>query len=270
MATEAQVTANRLNAQKSTGPRTEEGKAKVAQNAVTHGLRAQTAVLAGEDREKYDAFCTRLLEEWEPDGPDEEVLARRVVDLTWRLQRAGRSQNEVFAALYAQYVAEKQSQASEESPTSDPGPGTAGEGASWLGQMLVKDFSGDRILERLLSYERRIESSLYRAMGELRQTQQFRLLTQRAMTTARENAEGVGGSGPAPHSAASNAKAPSCQTKPISAKGARKGLPVLETGRIPAGGPRLEDYIADKQSQFVPRLAAETLNCLHPATRYGR
>jgi hypothetical protein len=41
MATDAQVAANRLNAQESTGPRTTEGKAVVAQNAVKHGLLAR-------------------------------------------------------------------------------------------------------------------------------------------------------------------------------------------------------------------------------------
>ena len=49
MATEAQVAANRLNAQKSSGPRTAEGKAVVAQNAVKHGLLAREGVLRGKD-----------------------------------------------------------------------------------------------------------------------------------------------------------------------------------------------------------------------------
>ena len=43
MTTEAQVCANRANAQKYTGPQTAEGKATVAQNAVTHGLLARAA-----------------------------------------------------------------------------------------------------------------------------------------------------------------------------------------------------------------------------------
>jgi hypothetical protein len=45
MATAAQIHANRANAQKSTGPRTAEGKAKVAQNAVQHGLLAQRTIV---------------------------------------------------------------------------------------------------------------------------------------------------------------------------------------------------------------------------------
>ena len=47
MASEAQIQANRANAQKSTGPRTAEGKATVAQNAVKHGLRAEQMVIKG-------------------------------------------------------------------------------------------------------------------------------------------------------------------------------------------------------------------------------
>jgi hypothetical protein len=61
MATEAQIAANRLNAQKSTGPRTPEGKEKVSQNAVTHGLLARAAVLHGEDWEEFTCFREDML-----------------------------------------------------------------------------------------------------------------------------------------------------------------------------------------------------------------
>ena len=102
MATEAQIQANRLNAQKSTGPRTPEGKAVAAQNAVKHGLLARTAVLHGEDWEEYTCFSEELLDELYPDGVLEQKLADRIVSLSWRLRRAALSQNAVFEALCKQ------------------------------------------------------------------------------------------------------------------------------------------------------------------------
>ena len=53
MSTPAQIQANRQNAQKSTGPRTPQGKAVVAQNALKHGLLARQAVIVGEDQGQF-------------------------------------------------------------------------------------------------------------------------------------------------------------------------------------------------------------------------
>ncbi len=41
MTTQAQIEANRKNAQKSTGPKSRQGKDTVSQNAVKHGLCAE-------------------------------------------------------------------------------------------------------------------------------------------------------------------------------------------------------------------------------------
>ena len=54
MSTKAQINANRQNAQKSTGPQTDEGKAVVSQNAVSPGLFAAEAVITGEDPADYE------------------------------------------------------------------------------------------------------------------------------------------------------------------------------------------------------------------------
>jgi len=78
MGSVAQVQANRFNAQKSIGPRTPEGEAKVAQNAVTHGLLARAAVLQGEDWEEYTCYHERMLEELDPDGRQELEVAERI------------------------------------------------------------------------------------------------------------------------------------------------------------------------------------------------
>ncbi len=157
MATEAQVQANRANAQKSTGPRTPEGKAIVAQNAITHGLLARAGVIPGEDEHEFEAHREGLRKQLRPDAPLEEVLADRIVDLSWRLKRAARDQEAAYAALYEKYT--------EGRP--QPQEPDAWQGA--LGRMIVEDFCGDAVLERLQRYERRIESSFYKALNELRQ-----------------------------------------------------------------------------------------------------
>jgi hypothetical protein len=104
MATEAQISANRSNAQKSTGPRTPEGKAIVSQNAITHGLLARAGVIPGEQEHEFQAHREGLLKQLRPASPLEEVLADRIVDLSWRLQRAARDQEVAYAALYQKYM----------------------------------------------------------------------------------------------------------------------------------------------------------------------
>ncbi len=64
-----------------------------------------------------------------------------------------------------------------------------------LGRMLVEDFSNDRVLERLLLYERRIENSLYRTMRELREHKRRRLAGAPVEMVARLSARGSRGTG---------------------------------------------------------------------------
>jgi len=56
MATEAQIRANRRNAQKSTGPRTRQGKAALSQNAVKHGLSARQAIISAETQADFELY----------------------------------------------------------------------------------------------------------------------------------------------------------------------------------------------------------------------
>jgi hypothetical protein len=99
MATEAQIIANRRNAQKSTGPRTPEGKAAVSHNAVKHALLARQAVISSESQADFDLYRDQILDELAPATPMESMLADRIVSLSWRLKRAGRIQNQTIDAL---------------------------------------------------------------------------------------------------------------------------------------------------------------------------
>ena len=95
MPTTAQIFANRLNSRKSTGPQTAQGKATVSQNAVKHGIFAES-VIKGEDPADYEAFHDQFLAELAPVGMVESILAERVISLSWRLRRAERMQNQVI------------------------------------------------------------------------------------------------------------------------------------------------------------------------------
>jgi len=101
MVTEAQILANRRNAQKSTGPRTIEGKAAVSQNAVQHGFSARQDVISSESQVDFDQYRDRILAELDPASPMESMLAERIVGLSWRLKRICSIQNQAIDALNA-------------------------------------------------------------------------------------------------------------------------------------------------------------------------
>ena len=171
MTTEAQILANRHNAQKSTGPRTDEGKAAVSQNALRHGLTASCDVISSESQDEFDLYRDQLLAELEPAGPVESMLAERIVALSWRLKRVGRIQNQAFDALNADNTPSplaKLTQSLFSKGLSRPhdGPSVPDDTLA-LGRMAVKDFSNTRVLERLLMYERRIENSLHKTLLEI-------------------------------------------------------------------------------------------------------
>ena len=69
MATPAQITANRANAQKSTGPRSAEGKSASRFNALKHGIDAASIVIPGEDPADYDALVAQYQREYQPGPP---------------------------------------------------------------------------------------------------------------------------------------------------------------------------------------------------------
>jgi len=99
MISEKQLEANRRNAQYSTGPRTAEGKAVVAANALRHGFRSQRIVIDGESTADYDDFRNGLVAQLAPVGVLETILTERVAAGFWRLQRAGRMEAEMLELM---------------------------------------------------------------------------------------------------------------------------------------------------------------------------
>ncbi|MFN7921556.1 MAG: hypothetical protein U0Q16_15750 [Bryobacteraceae bacterium] len=110
-ATAAQNEANRANAQKSTGPRTAEGKAVSSRNAVTHGLFSATFAVAPEDRDEFDILLELQRGELCPQGINEELVFSNLVQAAWKIEKTRRleaqallEQNEAKLDKYVRYA----------------------------------------------------------------------------------------------------------------------------------------------------------------------
>jgi hypothetical protein len=91
-----QIEANRRNAQLSTGPVTEEGKRRSRQNALRHGLTAETVIDALEDAEDYAAFEMAITADYDAQSAVERELVLRLASLLWRLRRATAIESGLF------------------------------------------------------------------------------------------------------------------------------------------------------------------------------
>ena len=137
----AKLEANRANAQLSTGPRTEEGRARSSQNARTHGLTARELVIRPEDRAEFDELLASYTAELKPHGALEHTLFNQLIHAAWNLRRVRILEAELFDGEI------------------DP----------------LLDEQNEAKLDRFARYAQRFERSLYRAITELRKLQTERV-----------------------------------------------------------------------------------------------
>ena len=97
MASTAQISANRQNAQFSTGPKTLEGIAACRFNATKHGCAGSQIVVKGEDPAAYEQLKASLLETFAPADENEAMLVEQIAQNYWRLQRARRMEAAVIS-----------------------------------------------------------------------------------------------------------------------------------------------------------------------------
>ena len=96
MTTFRQIEANRRNALKSTGPRTETGKQQSRRNAVRHGLAAETVIGLLEDAEGYRQFEAAVIADYDAQSAVERELVLRLASVLWRLRRATTMETGLF------------------------------------------------------------------------------------------------------------------------------------------------------------------------------
>src|SRR5262245_37328668 len=84
---EQRAEANRINAQRSSGPRTELGKSRSKMNALKHGLSAKKIVIGDEDPKEFEALRAALERDWQPEMAFESELVEQLAGLFWRIRR---------------------------------------------------------------------------------------------------------------------------------------------------------------------------------------
>jgi hypothetical protein len=198
MTSDKSITANRRNARLSTGPRTEEGKDAVRQNALKHGLLSASALLPTEDLDEFTAFSEAICTDLKPVGEMENLLVDRIISTAWRLRRAGVLETGILAWYFFGVLkdraeaearhsvrellafpeppveiinAKEHARALREAEKADLGRRTPN---ATLGQAFVLDSSDANSLSKLSRYEAAIQRSFHRSLHELRELQDIR------------------------------------------------------------------------------------------------
>ncbi len=157
------LAANRANAQKSTGPKTDEGKQISSQNSTTHTLHSATLHLP-----RMHALEPDLRADLNPQGPLQEFLFQRLLSLAARLDTLHDAEEALFSRLE---LARKESHDQLKSCNSNrwfeshphlPGP------AETLADYLTHD--ADPVL-RLHHLEMRLHRTFHAALRQLRDLQ---------------------------------------------------------------------------------------------------
>lgn len=149
MASTAQTFANRENSKHSTGPRTPDGKAASSSNAKTHGLCAADPVLPHEDRAQFNDLLDQYRAEFAPTNIHADYLVAEMAGARWRLDRATRIENAMFAAL-----------------ESAPAPASADADAH-MARLFLDERTGNGFT-RLDRYRAGLERTYHRCARELR------------------------------------------------------------------------------------------------------
>jgi len=87
MASQKQTEANRLNAQKSTGPRSVEGKAASSMNALKSGIDAKSQIIRGERAVNLETLKAEYHDRFRPTTPEQRMLVDTLIDAEWLLRR---------------------------------------------------------------------------------------------------------------------------------------------------------------------------------------
>ena len=162
MASPAQIAANRRNSQKSTGPRTVEGKKRASLSALRHGMTAKTVVLPHESESDYQEIRAALIEDYAPANSQELMLVDQIAAGYWRTIRARRFET----AMFDNHLRTKKRELEMDM---NPDPAKDDEGCA-----VILQVTDPEELKNYFRYDATISRDYYRAIATLEKMQAAR------------------------------------------------------------------------------------------------
>lgn len=135
---------------KSTGPKTDKGKAVSRYNALKHGLLSKEVLLEGENEQSLSRLRDAIHQNLKPEGAIEELLVERVVSGVWRLRRALSVE-----ATAMEYYKDSSFPMLSDDPE----------------KKSITDSFDNEVVEKIIRYETTIERGIYKALHELERMQ---------------------------------------------------------------------------------------------------
>ncbi len=99
LVSDKQHEANKQNAQKSCGPKTEAGREAIRFNALTFGLRTRTIILPTENAAAYSQLWDELCADFSPRTRLEMCCFETIVVAQWHLIRNANSENRIYQEI---------------------------------------------------------------------------------------------------------------------------------------------------------------------------
>ncbi len=161
---------NRANAERSTGPKTTEGKQRSAMNAFKHGLTGQSLMLQPNEMEAYNRLTAELLADLKPKTELERQLAQKIIDGHFRLNRLAGVENNMFNFGLIQHTSD--------TSHDDRVEVMVGQTRAWIEQSHAFDVLG--------RYETRLSRQLLKYTEEFERIQKDRIARERAERAERE------------------------------------------------------------------------------------
>ena len=159
MASQKQIEANKANAERSTGPKTQVGKARSRHNSWKHGLTAETLVIGGEDPARFNEFRAELIRQRDPQSTLESELVERLAGILWRLRRV--------PFFEAAIVAARQDEVDEYTSLEDEDM-DVGQALVRVGLALIRDGADSDVLGKLDRHEATLTNALWKTLEMLK------------------------------------------------------------------------------------------------------